>query len=789
MESPSTEVPHANVPRRLRHSQRGVFETLVGLSHVILNSPTGWGKTTVLIFLAIRRLLTSPASKIVITVPQRIIGEGFVRPMDVELPDGHGFTWGAIILCEKSPAKVARLVRWLALPTEEVDCRVVVTTHASLVAAYVHIADPVRSFGDTTLIIDEGHHVRAGDADAESYNRLGAVANTLIDLDVSVWLATAFFFRGDQLPILDERQLAKFRRVFIPLDEHLAEMAHLKSYAYDFVAYRQSVFPDLESLLRRSQEPTLIYCPPEGHATLQGQPKSPFVGRVADLLRRHYRQCKSWSPDLPRSSRNVLVDLVDQADRELKIRFINRHGDRIAAVLTVGMMQEGADWPACARVIDLMPTTSDQVRNQRFGRLIRDDPGKAHIQYYSFLPYLLDQAEDEQRATFSRLFAHLHASLVLENALKPIKLPSRRRPGSERATREGHPGGGGQPVDFLGQFDEPQQVRIEDEVSRTLVHLAGTTEGPLSWEAAGPEIESVLTRLGCSAVIGEENLPALRDQIVLLWRRRKQPKLAVEDLVRAGFDKVWAPDAIEPIRLFSAGLCGKPTFEELRAIIGGGGQQDAEAWARACAARYQPGQLPSQVGGEPQEREDAMRIAHFRMYKKGKKNGTFFPSVQEIFEAAGHVGIFETTDFQLEAEAWARECAARYKPGRLPSQKSRDPQERYDGLKLANMKRAKNGEGTCTFYPSVEAIFESAGHAGAFDKVDRRRAAEAWAEECSARYEPGRLPSEKSRSLEERRDGKKIAHLRSAKRGKSQGVFYPSVEAIFQSAGHRGAFG
>ena len=36
-----------------------------------------------------------------------------------------------------------------------------------------------------------------------------------------------------------------------------------------------------------------------------------------------------------------------------------------------------------------------------------------------------------------------------------------------------------------------------------------------------------------------------------------------------------------------------------------------------------------------------MRIASFRMYKKGKKNGTFHPSVEAIFEEAGHHGVLE----------------------------------------------------------------------------------------------------------------------------------------------------
>jgi hypothetical protein len=158
-------------------------------------------------------------------------------------------------------------------------------------------------------------------------------------------------------------------------------MAHLKSYAYDFVAYRQSVFPDLEALLKHPYVPTLIYCPPEVHAVLQGKTKTAFVRQIISLLQRISPGSQVWSPDHSRSARNVIVDLVDLTDRERKVKYINSHGDRILTILTVGMMQEGADWPSCARVIDLVPSTSDQTRNQKFGRLIRDHPGKNHIHY------------------------------------------------------------------------------------------------------------------------------------------------------------------------------------------------------------------------------------------------------------------------------------------------------------------------------------------------------------------------------------------------------------------------
>jgi superfamily II DNA or RNA helicase len=221
--------PRPDDVRRLRPSQRKVYDELEGLPHTILNSPAGWGKTTVLIFLAMSRLLSNPKLKVLITVPQRIVGDGFSRKLTIELPDSTTAAWHPTDLCEKMPTKTLRLTKWLATPGEDLANRVVVTTHAALVAAFARIEDPARAFYETIVIIDEGHHIQTGDTDYEGYNRLSAVIKPLITLGVCVWLVTAFFFRGDKLPILEESQLCKFKRLFIPFDEHLAELIHIRS--------------------------------------------------------------------------------------------------------------------------------------------------------------------------------------------------------------------------------------------------------------------------------------------------------------------------------------------------------------------------------------------------------------------------------------------------------------------------------------------------------------------------------------------------------------------------------
>ena len=82
---------------------------------------------------------------------------------------GTQCSWHPIDLCEKNATKVIRLIKSLSTPGDELDRRVVVTTHASLIAAFARIEDSGRLFYYTTVIIDEGHHVQAGDSDYYQY--------------------------------------------------------------------------------------------------------------------------------------------------------------------------------------------------------------------------------------------------------------------------------------------------------------------------------------------------------------------------------------------------------------------------------------------------------------------------------------------------------------------------------------------------------------------------------------------------------------------------------------------
>jgi hypothetical protein len=544
----------------LRPGQLDAFNKLRSRQFGVLNAPTGWGKSVVLCALAADDLLSRPKRKIVVCIPQTIIAKGFVGTISLKLPNGTDLKWQVNNdLCSPNPSKVQRLLQFLRSPARPALAdRIVVVTHIGLASAFGRLTpdEQASAIQNTTFVFDEAHHIQASD---EAANRLGSILTFVVesgDPSARVLLSTAFFFRGDRLPILDDRLIRKFHRHSIAFDEYWRSLTYLESYRYDFVVFSGSVWEELEKLLAHSQEPTIIYVPREGHPLLRGKSKAEFTGRVLELLHRHFG-ARQWRPQ-GNSSGKLVLDLVDPSHRADKVRFAMRHGDRIAAIVTVGMFREGADWVQAQRVIDLMPTGSDQDRNQRFGRLIRDTPGKKCVRYYSFFPRMSSR-EEEQRRNLSKLFAHFHASLVLENALVPIRVPverSRRGPRGEEDENQ---------INLLGQFDAQTQEQILDECTEALLGLttaASSGAGPVDHAEVLEEIGSVLARFDI-----HEHVEPLAKQIVLILRRRGNLSLPVDDLVEAGFDKVWAEDALEGLRLYSAGFGGPATFQEIRRAV------------------------------------------------------------------------------------------------------------------------------------------------------------------------------------------------------------------------------
>ncbi len=552
---------------KLRDYQEPAFQAADGKPRVIVNMPTGWGKSFLLCALAASDL-RNETRRIVICVPQRVIAKGFERELQIELPNGTIVTWPAPRnLCGESPAKVDALTEFLLAPALGMaNMRIVLTTHVTLSKALQRVDDQQLAgvAESLTVVVDEAHHILASE---HGQNTLGGQVIRLLDSSTTtlkLWLATAFFFRGDHLPIFSESHMSEFSRIHVPFDEYWGILKHIKSYSYDFVSYKGTVFDELEHILSAETEsPTIIYCPPEGHQMLLGKGKQRFVARVSEIVDRCLDAAPWTSFVSGLSQQSVTIDLVETEGRHEKLRFIAEHGDRVAAILTVGMFREGADWIQASRIVDLVPTNSDQDRLQRFGRLVRDCDGKTHISYVSFFPHVVEQGEESRRRQLTKLYAHFHASLVLENAIHPITVtvPTSRtnlpRGKEDNNSRTRH--------NLLGDLPEPQQEAIIRSSYEKLIALhvqKADQDTVASPEEVHRTIVSALKENGV-----EDELEAFAKQILVMMRRKADVSLKTDDLVDAGFDKVYSSDIFEPIIAYSGAMGGPKTLAEIRRVV------------------------------------------------------------------------------------------------------------------------------------------------------------------------------------------------------------------------------
>ena len=69
----------------LRHSQARAFATLKDKQRVVLQAPTGWGKSLLIASLVLYKLLRNADLCCIIAVPQTLIARGFVRDWTLQI--------------------------------------------------------------------------------------------------------------------------------------------------------------------------------------------------------------------------------------------------------------------------------------------------------------------------------------------------------------------------------------------------------------------------------------------------------------------------------------------------------------------------------------------------------------------------------------------------------------------------------------------------------------------------------------------------------------------------------
>ena len=141
----------------MREMQARAFESKDS-QYLLLKAPPASGKSRALMFLGLDKLYNQGLKKVIVAVPEKVIGSSFER---VKLTESGFFAdWDYnedYNLC--TPVGDDRMVRAFRNFIEDKKETILICTHATLRFAFNQLK--ISSFDDTLLAIDEFHHVSA----------------------------------------------------------------------------------------------------------------------------------------------------------------------------------------------------------------------------------------------------------------------------------------------------------------------------------------------------------------------------------------------------------------------------------------------------------------------------------------------------------------------------------------------------------------------------------------------------------------------------------------------------
>ncbi len=547
----------------MRSNQAYVYQHHRNDQFCIIREPPGAGKSTTIKYVHGYDLRNDPRRKLIIAVPQTLIEKTFRRVLLNYSPiDKFKLQWDVgYNLCDgNEEQKVAQIVKFLKTKKfpQGIHERIMVCTHRALAMAYKRISDDPKLsqyLRHLTVVIDEAHHILyAEDIDAVVANEIGKLTRYILRgrrPTTKLWFCTATFFRGDRFSIIPEKDLHRFKKHFLPFDEHWRDnLYYIKTYAYDFVSYKHHPFNEVRKILRgqKHKRKTIGFCPPANHALAKGC-KYTFLKDTIKAIRSVWKDAN-------------ILDLVTEAGREERKAILadEKQAHKIDVVLAVRILDEGVDWPDAEQIFDFTPSNSLRIVDQRFGRLIRDKKGKSHLHYFVFLPFCTDQLDEEgYRLRLSENFAAFTASLLLEDSVRPVPVISVESKADHQSN-----GGSGR-IDYLLNAFPDENIRraIFHSCIEALLELKGESDEyglPLSMEEVQQTIEQVLATHGA-----ESHLTDMARQVALRLRCRfASPGFDVRPLVRAGFDKIWKDSILDGLMGFVSGFCDLKTFKEFR---------------------------------------------------------------------------------------------------------------------------------------------------------------------------------------------------------------------------------
>ena len=403
-----------------RQWQKDALTFLKDAPHVIIEAPTGSGKSVLAQALLVHKSTLDPKAKALVVVPQRGILEAF-KPSVIE---GVG-SWTPTILDSGVKAKALR--DWVGQTGGSLVC-----THQALVRSWPEIRESLKR-SRVTLWVDEAHHLEYLYDEEELagfVNKMGKVVGEAMALGMDIGVSSATLFRGDQSMVINPSHRKIFKTYRLDFSDYIAGLEFIKDIRYRVETYVDSPMESVAPLLR-SREKTIVYIPfptaRESAAWCSGDKH-----RQAAKVRGAMGATRTEGGLSAHSSGWRIVDLVSDEDLPLKEQVIAE--GRLDAIVALKRFREGANWLEASRAVIIGRRQSLVELIQVLGRLLRDHPSKRGIEMVQLFPCPLAQGRRELTRRTEDYFHTLCGAILLRELLKP-QHAALQKYGSETAAK------------------------------------------------------------------------------------------------------------------------------------------------------------------------------------------------------------------------------------------------------------------------------------------------------------------------------------------------------------------
>lgn len=427
--------------------------------YILVKAPPASGKSRALMFVALDKLANQGVKKVIVAVPERLIGSSF---KDTDLVK-YGFyeDWKInskydLTTNGGSESKVKRLKEFLRAD----DGRILICTHATLRFAYQEIEDD-SEFDNVMIAIDEFHHVSSDDSSV-----LGdALRNIMHNSEAHVLAMTGSYFRGDSAPILSPMDEQQFDKVAYTYYEQLDGYQYLKSFGIDYKFYQGRYTNALDEALDTSKK-TIIHIP-SVNSSESTKDKYDEVDRIFDAIGDvDHQDTKTGVYYIKNKDGKMLkvADLVNEDGREKiaeYLRTLNGSED-LDIIVALNMAKEGFDWPWAEQALTIGYRRSLTEIVQIIGRVTRDSSNKNHAQFTNMIEQP-DANDGEVQYAVNQILKAITVSLLMEQVLAPEIHLKRRKHKDQKPTGE---------TDILIKgLKEPSTKRVQSIIENDLPDL------------------------------------------------------------------------------------------------------------------------------------------------------------------------------------------------------------------------------------------------------------------------------------------------------------------------------